>query len=309
MLELSLVITTRNRAAQLRRCLEEVAAAKWSARAELVVVDNGSTDGTALVLEEFRRSAPLPMVILREPVLGSGQSRNRGWQAAGAPVIAFVDDDCYIARDWPAQVLAAFADDPELGYFGGQVRLYDPDDYPLTINESPVPQSFPPKSFLPPGVIQGANMAFRRAVLERIHGFDPDFGAGAPFSGDDVDACARASFAGWRGAYVPTAVVYHHHRRKFAQAAALQRRYSIGRGAYMVKSILRRDSRPLYSRQWWYQLREGARGARDRRECLQELWGGVRYMFRRGGMACLSPAFALLLLFSKTHPPEQLLDQ
>ena len=49
----------------------------------------------------------------------------------------------------------------------------------------------PPRSFIQPGWIIGANMIFRREVLEAIEGFDPDLGPGTPFIADDPDGLAR----------------------------------------------------------------------------------------------------------------------
>src|SRR5580700_2082065 len=69
--------------------------------------------------------------------------------------------------------------DPEVGFVGGRILLHDPTDRRITIQESLEPLSFPAGSFIRPGVIQGANIAYRRAALQSVGGFDPWFGAGA----------------------------------------------------------------------------------------------------------------------------------
>ena len=86
--------------------------------------------------------------------------------------------------------------------------------------------------------ISGANIAFRRSVLDKIGGFDPLFGTGSLFSAEDLDAAARANLLGWRGAYRPEVVVSHHHGRKAADIPRLVKAYGIGIGAYHMKVLL-----------------------------------------------------------------------
>ena len=118
--------------------------------------------------------------------------------------------------------------------------LHDPSDHRMTINESMVPVTFPGRSFLSArSAIQGANMAFRREVLDTIGGFDPLFGPGSRVGGaEDLDAAGRASAAGWKGEYRPEIVVRHHHRRKAADAPSMMRTWGKAIGAYHMKLLL-----------------------------------------------------------------------
>jgi len=279
-ISISIVICTRNRAQQLNTCLAYIAALNTSIAWELIIVDNGSSDNTSCVLREFARSASFPVIILNEPVPGLGRARNRGWRAARGEIIAFTDDDCYVLPDFPGEVLEAFAD-PKIGYCGGRIKLYDSSDYPITINESTVPEFFPPNKYFATGVIHGANMIFRRAALVDIGGFDNCFGPGARFYGEDSDACTRASFAGWWGAYTPGPTVLHAHGRKAADVVILRRSYDIGDGAYAAKFILRRQTRWLFARRWGAYFATNFRRAGGRRECLSQIEGAIRYCFYR----------------------------
>ena len=138
-----------------------------------------------------------------------------------------------------------------LVFVGGRILLHDPTDRRITIQESLEPLSFPPGSFIRPGVIQGANVAYRRAALTEVGGFDPWFGAGALYSGDETELMARISAAGWNGAYDPKPVVYHHHGRKTANDEwRLMRWYDRGRGAYYAKCMLNRRMRNVYFKNW-----------------------------------------------------------
>lgn len=248
----SIVICTRDRARQLGPCLDAVARLRSSLPWELVIVDNGSTDDTAQVIADFARQARFPVVTAAEPVAGLGRARNCGWRAASGELIAFTDDDCYLAEDFVERAAALFSA-PGIGYGGGRLTLFDPSDYPVALNLKETHQLIPPCSYVEAGFISGANMVFRRNVLEQIDGFDPTFGPGGAYVCDDVDAQARASFAGWAGVFEPALTVAHHHGRDAAAARKLYRAYNLGRGAYFAKFLLRKDTRHEFARHiyWW----------------------------------------------------------
>ena len=195
------------------------------------MVDNGPCEAASDVLRWYRREAPHPLTVVEDSKPGLGRARNRGWQAAAGELIAFTDDDCYPAEEYLDRIVDCF-EDRALGFLGGRVLLFDPTDFPLTIQGASIDGSeIEARSFIPAGLILGANFAFRRAVLEAIGGFDPGLGAGTPFACEDVDALCRAAAAGWRGAYDPRLVVYHHHRRKTRhESLRLRRVYDVGEG-------------------------------------------------------------------------------
>jgi GT2 family glycosyltransferase len=275
---ISLVISTCNRARQLQACLAYIGTIDTPVPWELIVVDNGSTDTTPEVLQKFAASVSFPVTLLNEPVTGLGRAHNRGWKAARGEVVAFTDDDCYVLPDFLDQALALFAD-PRIGFCGGRIKLYDVSDAQVTINETTIPQAFPPHSYIRAGAIQGANMIFRKRTLQEIEGFDEAFGPGTPFNCEDIDACARASFAGWWGVYAPGPTVLHAHGRKAVDAAMLWRRYAVGRGAYAAKFILRHDTRQCYLQSWCLQLARHLTGSSGGgyRDCLREIEGAIRY--------------------------------
>ena len=279
-ISISVVICTRNRAQQLNTCLAYIAALNTSTSWELVVIDNGSSDRTPHVLRELARSVSFPVIILNEPVLGLGRARNRGWKAARGEIIAFTDDDCYVLPDFVDRALEVFSD-PTIGYCGGRIKLYDMSDYPITINESTVPEFFPPNRYFATGVIHGANMIFRRAALVDIGGFDDCLGHGTRFCFEDADACTRASFAGWWGAYAPGPTVFHAHGRKAADVVTLRRIYGIADGAYAAKFILRRNTRWFFARRWCADLAKNLRVSGRRREYITQIEGAIRYCFYR----------------------------
>ena len=90
---IAVVVCTYNRAARLRLCLDSLAAQTYPAeRTEIVVVDDGSTDVTPAVCQD-RIGRLHGLRVIRQANSGLGAARNRGWKAAAAPVVAFIDDD------------------------------------------------------------------------------------------------------------------------------------------------------------------------------------------------------------------------
>jgi glycosyltransferase involved in cell wall biosynthesis len=291
---LSVVICTRNRAEALPdalACYERmVTELPW----ELVVVDNGSSDGTRAVLDAFAASAPFPMRVLTEPRTGLSRARNTGWRAARGPVIVFTDDDCYPEPEFLAEVGRHFVT-PGVDYLGGRILLFDEEDHPITIQTRETPALISPRSFVPTGLIQGANMSARRSVLEAVGGFDEMLGAGMPWCSEDIDFVSRASAAGFTGVYEPGPLVLHHHRRQTKrQIRAVSRAYDIGRGAYYMKCMLDPARRAGCWPAWWSGLRANlAEAQHSRRAAFRILWElegafgylGARLVHRPGPVA------------------------
>ena len=280
---ISLVICTRNRATALGRCLDHVARIAHGGAWQVVLVDNGSSDDTADVIARFAATPGLAVVAVSQPVRGLSNARNAGVAAAVGDILLFTDDDCYVAPDILDAVRTTFTD-PKIGYATGRVRLFDPADAAVTVNESTVPLRFEPRQFLPAGTVKGANLAFRRLVLDQIaeHGvaFDPRFGSGARWPAEDADAAQRAALAGWAGVYAPDIVVHHHHGRKLGDLAALHRDYDLGRGAFHAKLLTRRGGL-LPGLKAWVGL---PRRALHRRSLLaDELRGAFGYWFSASG--------------------------
>ncbi len=278
--DLSLVICTRNRAAQLAETLKKVSAIRSQLKWELIVADNGSTDGTSAVVQEFAATSDHPVQLIVKPGRGVSCAKNAGWQSAKAAIVVCIDDDCYPEQDYFDSIFDPFSKDPKLGFVGGRILLHDPTDRRITIQESLEPLSLPAGSFIRPGVIQGANVAYRRAALVEVGGFDPWFGAGALYSGDETELMARISAAGWNGAYDPKPVVYHHHGRKTANDEwRLMRWYDRGRGAYYAKCMLNKEMRSVYVKNWLL-----SRQHHSWRKSALEIVAGLEYVAR----ACMS---------------------
>ena len=253
---LSVIVCTRNRLDRLKGCVEALLAVNTTHAWELVIVDNGSTDGTSDYLATLGMHQHTSVRVVTELVPGLGRAQNAGWRASRGEIVANTDDDCYVQPDYVDAVINAF-NATEIGFVGGRVLLFDPSDSPLTTLTRDIPFDQEPRTFVATGDILGANQAFRRSVLEKIGGFDPDLGTGTPFCCNDTDAQARAVWNDIKGRYDPRIVVLHHHgRRPGSDHAKLTREYDRGRGAYYAKMILGPRSRRTYLRILRVKLRE-----------------------------------------------------
>ncbi len=270
----SLVICTRNRADRLSNCFAALRALTRRCEWEIVVVDNGSTDGTRSVVERFAAEFDRPVHCVFQAKPGLGGARNAGVQKAAGKIISFTDDDCYVSPSFVDDVRDCFAQNQQLGFVGGRVLLHDPTDYPITIQERRDCVAIEPGSFVPAGLIHGANFSFRRAALEAAGGFDEMFGAGTFYACEDVDMLARIVGLGWHGTYDPHSTVAHHHGRKTQREAdRLMRIYDYGRGAYYMKSVLNPRLRLVYLRHWYWRVRKQPLPC-----SLREFYAALRYL-------------------------------
>jgi glycosyltransferase involved in cell wall biosynthesis len=197
----SVVVATHNRAERLQTLLDALAAQTLGAeRFEVVVVDDGSRDDTPAVLLRAEAREDVRVRVLTQPQAGGpAAARNRGWRAAQAPVIAFTDDDCRPTASW-LQTLLTAATVREDQVVQGRT---EPD--PL---ESAALGPFA-KTLSIDGVtphFETCNIAYPRAILERIGGFDEGYPAPA---GEDSDLGWRATEAGATATYASDALVYH----------------------------------------------------------------------------------------------------
>lgn len=253
-MKISLVVCTKDRAEQLKQCLTSISNIRFPSAWELIVVNNASTDHTDAVLENFSARTHLAFQKVYEPALGSGCAKNTGWNLAAGEFIAFIDDDCYPHEDFLSEIVRCL-ERSSCGFVGGRVLLFDPTDYPITIQTSLARREYDAYGFIGAGEIHGANFAFRKQALQDVEGFDPWFGAGTLYPCEDVDILARILAAGWSGLYDPGPVVYHHHRRKMDAVPRLIKQYDRGRGAYYAKCMLNKTLRRQYRSEWFKRVR------------------------------------------------------
>lgn len=232
---LSIVIPTWNGAGLLERFLPsvEAEARRWAAArgqgCEIVVSDDGSSDGTA---DWLAQHFPEVRCVANARNRGFSHAANAGVAAARAPIVVLLNNDLELAPGGLERVPGWF-DDPALfgvtlrgcdlpgGGFatGGKLGRFRRGFWETWRNfEQPAGESF---------MLVGGFCAFRRAVFAELGGFDPIF---APYYSEDLDLSYRARKRGWRLAYEPGAVVYHalsatvrRHRSRLGRAVVTER--------------------------------------------------------------------------------------
>ena len=191
----SVIIPTRNCRTSLAATLEAILGQHLEGGFEVIVVDNGSEDGTA----ELAASFPSPVRVIGGPNRGPAAARNRGAAEAAGDLFAFTDGDCIPQPDWLAAGVAACG---SADLVQGRVRPV------LGAPFGPFDRSIWVESEL--GLYETANLFVRRRLFERVGGFEAWFEATAdrPF-GEDTWLGWRLRRAGARTAYCAEALVEH----------------------------------------------------------------------------------------------------
>jgi glycosyltransferase involved in cell wall biosynthesis len=229
------VIPTRNRGAQAVGAARAVL--RDNGDFELVIVDQSTDDATEEALRAEIHDSRLR--IIRSSLVGISNARNTGVMATSAPIVAFTDDDCRPEPGWASALLRVFVDEPETTLVFGRVHLL-PDAHVNGYAASFEPSRRVVQGELPTpgaGFGIGANFAIRRPELERLGGFDPLLGTGAPFfsAGEELDLMVRALHAGCRVVNAAECDVLHLGLRTGADIRTLAVGYQIATGAALGK--------------------------------------------------------------------------
>jgi GT2 family glycosyltransferase len=210
---LSVIICTCNRVASLRQTLAAFGKVRipHGCKAEVIVVDNGSTDGTAdLVRNTILSNATV--VYLFEHRAGKSNALNSGLAMASGEILFVTDDDVVPPEDWIEQMLACF-EATQCDAVVGKVKLSPHLERPWMQSLERIYLAVMDFDSGMPIEIVGANAAFRRSVLDRVPCFDPELGPGALGLAEDTLFGWQLSEAGLRTEYAGNAVVVHHPDR------------------------------------------------------------------------------------------------
>ena len=201
----SVVIPARNASATLGDQLEGLLSQDYEGSWEVVLVDNGSTDRTAAICEEYRaRGLNLRVATCAEP--GVNRARNTGVRSALGERILCCDADDIVSSAWVRE-LAGALDQHDLA--GGRIEV-DMLNAPILVQARPNESDKGlPKNFDHLPFSMSANLGFHRAVFDALDGFDETFVRGG---GDETDFCWRAQYKGYTLGFVPGAVVHYRYR-------------------------------------------------------------------------------------------------
>jgi GT2 family glycosyltransferase len=243
----SLVICTRNRVDDLKKCLDSISSLTVLPE-EVIIVDNARTnDRTEKLVATYKG-----IKYYEEPVPGLSYARNTGVRRASQEIIAFTDDDVLLHHLWIQQVWEAFSQSHVAAMTGlvlaAELRTETQFIFEKhwSFNQGFIDKFYNPTYFrktLPIGppvweIGAGANMAFRRSIFAKLGYFDERLGAGASGCSEDSEMWYRILLNEQTIHYNPRAIVFHKHRdekaalhkqlfaymRGFAAAALIQQK-------------------------------------------------------------------------------------
>jgi GT2 family glycosyltransferase len=213
--KVSVVVACYNGERTLRVCLESLCRLNYPDY-EIILVDDGSTDATPKIAQEFAR-----VRYVHQPNHGLSVARNTGIAAATGEVVAFTDADCRADADWLHFLIGDLLATGCVG-IGGH-NLLPPDDSRVAaaVLVSPGGPTHVMLTDREAEHVPGCNMAFYKWALDEIGGFDPVFRK----AGDDVDICWRLQARGHSIGFSPAGLVWHYRRSTVTEYLRQQRGY------------------------------------------------------------------------------------
>lgn len=226
----SIIVPLFNRVDLTARCLESLSAHTSPGLYEVILVDNGSTDGTAELLDCLEGNVK---VVVNDRNLGFAVACNQGAELAATDHLLFLNNDVEAKPGWLEPLLAVFDADPGVAAAGS--RLLFPDG---TIQHAGVALLHDPAAPVPlrafhvhygqPGdfadanvrseyqVLTAACLLVRRGVFESVGGFDAHYWNGC----EDVDLCLKIGARGWTLVYEPESCLVHHESQSGSERYA-----------------------------------------------------------------------------------------
>ncbi len=251
----SLIVLSHDKLAVTRQCLTAlIHGTRWDLPAELIVVDNGSRDGSAAwiadTLPGLGRAAGLSVqVVLNAANIGCSTARNQALVRATGETVVFLDNDVMPAgADWLAGLRARLAREPRAGMVGAKM-IYPWAPHPIQCAGVGISRRGhvcfrgrgdargDPRWNTPETVqcLISACLMVRRDLIERHGGFDEAFN---PVQFEDFDLCYRLREAGWEAWYEPGVEMFHH------ESVTTQGTPAIRNAAVVVRNGLR------FQRRW-----------------------------------------------------------
>lgn len=226
-IRIAIVVLVHNQLDDTKKCLESIRR-HTNLPYELVVVDNGSTDGTEQYLEEIKtkwnsKHCRAIKVIRHETNLGYAAGNNSGILASEGAYVVILNNDTVVTPGWLERLVRCADDDPRIGIVGPvsnnvsgsqQVESVDYDQTTLEGLEEFAKKwaALHDRQIKPITRVVGFCMLIKREVIETIGGFDPRFGIG---NFEDDDFSIRAAIAGYYSVVAQDCFIHHTGSRTF----------------------------------------------------------------------------------------------
>lgn len=219
----SIILLGFNQQAYTQLCLASIARHTPEPH-ELILVDNGSTDGTREYFTELARRHPHVTAILNDTNLGFAAGCNQGLRVARGRRLLLLNNDTLVSAGWLRRLVDRLESEPEIGIVGPVSNYVDGPqlvpDVPYGFDQDDIERFADEWARRHAGQgfehdrVVGFCLLFAREVLDRIGGLDPRFGNG---NFEDDDFCLRARTAGFRIWVCQDVFIHHYGSRTFKQ--------------------------------------------------------------------------------------------
>jgi GT2 family glycosyltransferase len=199
----SIVVATYNNAKVLRRVLDAMLALDYPAGYEIIVVDDGSKDGTAEMMRKEFSGEPRIRFLRFEKNQGVCRARNAGIEKALFPIVVNMDHDCIPEKKWLREMVKPFAD-AKVG----------------------IVSSF--------GAFGGTSTAFRRELLQKVQGYDERY----RYYREDTDLTFSIMDLGYRYVTLPKPMYVHDHKEAAPRGLLESAKYVLKRLRYHENDVL-----------------------------------------------------------------------
>jgi glycosyltransferase involved in cell wall biosynthesis len=217
-MKLSVIVPCFNAAHTIAIQLEALANQQWLEPWEVIIADNGSTDNTIAIAQQYQQRIANFRIVDASAKIGPSYARNMGAKAAYSQLLAFCDADDQVAPGWVAAMGKALSQYDFVAGRNDNIKLNNPStlkSHGLAENTG-VAFDHP---YLP--VVISSNMGIKRSLHELIGGFDEGF-----LMIEDIDYAWRIQEAGYKVCEIPDAIVYYRLRQDFK--AVCDRAWKVG---------------------------------------------------------------------------------
>ena len=242
-LTITVIIPTRNRCELIPELLNSLENLRSLTRIKptIIVGDNASTDPTWKILETRQASFPTQLVPLEINSPGKSAVLNEAIRRSNSEILTFLDDDVIPDESWLEEIEAFFQRNPGNCVGQGSIRTRlgdspDPEIRHLLQRYRTIPKLEFSSDVGDLHSLNGANVAIRRTVFDRIGYFDERLGPGASGTSEDVEIAQRIRRAGMKIAYMPRAIVYHRvDRERLTEQYFKQSHWRQGASRFLMK--------------------------------------------------------------------------
>ncbi|QFU82333.1 glycosyltransferase [Natronorubrum aibiense] len=198
-------------------------------RFEVLVVDNGSTDQTPIVIQSFADSYPeIVSHIIEDEIQSSYAARNKGIKHATGEVIAFIDADMTVKQSW-LKSIEDVLDSTTADYIGCKTRIYTPESGPTIWSKYDLALGLPVEKYIEKdGFAPTCSLIVRQQVFDEVGNFDHRL-----VSGGDKEFGHRVRDAGFQMAYTDEIVLEHPAR--VSSTSWLKKAQRIGKGSMQLR--------------------------------------------------------------------------